>query len=566
MDGIHNVGVDVKKHQGQGTSPVLSGSEKGGSAANAFSALMEAVSSRFSGTFGMPAMESKLVRSDDTAQARARDTRQTETARKKDEARDDDKPVAKTRDKEDDDSDESDTKATDKTASSEDESDAKGAQADTTHADAQVSEAIAAEFPVVTDGENAVITANTQQVVATEGVNKEVVAPVVKTEGSEVKVAQAATQTAPVVKANSDGDLPQFRQFANTATQTQQTTDDAATKAQSAQVKGEVTAKSQDAGQKGPLDLRSAAAQDQSQSLSRTLASDNKIQVQVTTQGQQTAAAKSAEPGVYNIYSGFNQSGNTSLANGQVGVVDGTNALVQNSRSPAEQVQAQPAPASPAPAPQPQLQTSQQGTSSTQTALRADGAAPALSQSGQTNGGQMQNNAGFNLNAGQGTQANAEAARAAQTTATDRPHTTPQQIIDQIKVNITRASKAGQDRVTIQLRPEKLGRIEVKLEMSEEHKVRVTVTADTKETLQLLQTDSKGLERALNEAGLRTDANNLHFNLRGDTDSQKAGDERQSGQGDEAGKDKKAAKEEEALPDYDYSEAARSRGGVDTFA
>ncbi len=565
MDGIHNVSAEVKKHPGQGSASVVGGVEKGGSAANAFSALMEAVSSRISGTFGTPSMEPNIIRSDDAAQARARDARQSESARKKDDARDDDKPVSKTRDKSDDDSDDSDTKATDKAASSEDKSDADKGQADTTQADAQVSEALAAEFPVVTDGENAVIAANTQQVVAAAGANKEAVAAVAKAEGPEVKAAQAATTTAPVAKANSNGDLPQFRQSANTATQAQQTTDDSATKTQTAQVKGEAAAKSQDAGQKGPLDLRSAAAQDQSQALSRTLASDNKVQVQVTTQGQQAAAAKTAEPGVYNIYSGFNQSGATSLANGQVGVSDGTNALVQNSRTPAEQVQAQSAPASPAPAPQPQSQASQQGSSSAQTALRADGAPTPLSQSGQTNGGQMQNNAGFNMNAGQGTQANAEAARAAQTTATDRPHTTPQQIIDQIKVNITRASKAGQDRVTIQLRPEKLGRIEVKLEMSEEHKVRVTVTADTKETLQLLQTDSKGLERALNEAGLRTDANNLHFNLRGDTDSQKAGEGRDGGSGEHAGKEKNAAKEEESLPVYDYGEAARSRGGVDTF-
>ena len=371
---------------------------------------------------------------------------------------------------------------------------------------------------------------------------------------------------APKAKADTNGDLSQFRQFSNTSTQTQQTTTDPLAKAQVVQAKDQTAAKSQDNAQKGPLDLRSAAAKEQSQSLSKALGADNKIQVQVTTQGPQNNAARIGDQNPYNnIYSIQNSANAGSLANGQVGVADATNALVQNSRSPAEQVQTQPAPASPAPAPQPQLQTSQQGTSSSQTAMRADGPVTALSQSGQTSGGQTQNNAGFNLNAGQNTQASNETARAAQPTATDRPHTTPQQIIDQIKVNITRASKAGMDKVTIQLKPQDLGRLEVKLEMSEDQKVRVTVTAESKETLQILQTDSRGLERALNEAGLRTDANNLHFNLRGDAESQKANDGRNGPNGEKSANDNKA-QAEEAEPDYDYAEAARARGGVDTFA
>ncbi|MEQ9448316.1 MAG: flagellar hook-length control protein FliK, partial [Rhodospirillaceae bacterium] len=174
----------------------------------------------------------------------------------------------------------------------------------------------------------------------------------------------------------------------------------------------------------------------------------------------------------------------------------------------------------------------------------------------------------FILGAGNGTQQTTDTARAHQPTATDRPHTTPQQVIDQIRVNITRAAKAGMDPVTIQLKPENLGRVEVKLEMSDDHKVRVTVTADSKETLQLLQQDSRGLERALNDAGLRTDSSNLHFNLRNDGDPQKAGDGKNGNQpsGNQASEQETANKDEGSEPQYDYAEAARARGGIDTFA
>lgn len=580
MDGIQQVGAEVKKHQGPG-SPVTAGGA--GSAANAFSALMETIGSRFSNSFGLPSLESKLVRADDAAQVRARDEHNDESAREKDDARSVEKSESKPREKTDEDTNEDTAKAADETTVSETNAGANDEQGNAAQTDVQVAEALASEFPIFTVGDAGAAGEATGQKIATEtvlpqqaalqatqavteGAGKDLAAAAVKTDGDAPKVAQVAAVAGPAAKANTDGELAQFRQFTNTASQSQQAAADTMAKAQTVQVKEQVTVKPQETGQKGPLDLRSAAAQDQSQALSKALGSDNKVQVQVTTQGLQNGAAKIGEQNPYNnIYSIQNQASSTSLANGQVGVADATNALVQTSRSPAEQVQAQPAPASPVPAPQPQLQTSQQGTSSSQAAARTDALAPALSQSSQTAGGQTQNNAGFNLNAGQNAQANAETARAAQPTATDRPHTTPQQIIDQIKVNITRASKAGMDRVTIQLKPEHLGRIEVKLEMSEDQKVRVTVVADSKETLQILQTDSRGLERALNEAGLRTDANNLHFNLRGDAESQKAGDGRDGANGDKSANDN-AAPEEEADPDYDYAEAARSRGGVDTFA
>ncbi|MBL8642851.1 MAG: flagellar hook-length control protein FliK, partial [Rhodospirillaceae bacterium] len=153
------------------------------------------------------------------------------------------------------------------------------------------------------------------------------------------------------------------------------------------------------------------------------------------------------------------------------------------------------------------------------------------------------------------------------TAAAERPAPTQgQQIIEQIKVNITRAAKAGLDRVTIQLRPHELGRIEIKLEMSAEGKVTANVTADNPATLELLQRESRGLERALQDAGLRADANDLEFNLRSEDQTQEAdknGQQRQNGREQTAAQMSDA--EIEADDMYDYAMAASLRGGVDTY-
>ncbi|CAA7627499.1 flagellar hook-length control protein FliK [Magnetospirillum sp. SS-4] len=89
-----------------------------------------------------------------------------------------------------------------------------------------------------------------------------------------------------------------------------------------------------------------------------------------------------------------------------------------------------------------------------------------------------------------------------------------QQVMEQVSVQIDKAVKDGADSVRIQLRPHDLGKIEVRLEMHD-GRVTATVTADKPETLALLQRDSKGLEKALEDAGLKPEANSTSFNLRG---------------------------------------------------
>lgn len=223
--------------------------------------------------------------------------------------------------------------------------------------------------------------------------------------------------------------------------------------------------------------------------------------------------------------------------------------------------------AAPALTPQLQVQSAQQGA--LPPAVRADAGLPAPAVTAAAGG---QSSAGFadsgftGAGANSGAGANGAASTTTSTAAAERPFATAQHVIDQIKVNITRAAKAGMDRVTIQLKPQDLGRIEVRLEMSEDHKVRVTVTADNKDTLALLQNDARTLERALNEAGLRTDANNLHFGLRSESEAKTAGDDNGSGKNAAATDDGASDDEDDVAMTYDYAEAARVRGGIDTFA
>lgn len=119
----------------------------------------------------------------------------------------------------------------------------------------------------------------------------------------------------------------------------------------------------------------------------------------------------------------------------------------------------------------------------------------------------------------------------AATQAASQPHaagqarfTVPQHaVVDQVSVQISKAVKDGIDRIHIQLRPEHMGRVDVRLEVTD-GRVAATVTADSKETLDMLQRDARELERALQQAGLQTDAGSLNFSLRG-----------QQGQGEDGG-------------------------------
>lgn len=90
------------------------------------------------------------------------------------------------------------------------------------------------------------------------------------------------------------------------------------------------------------------------------------------------------------------------------------------------------------------------------------------------------------------------------------------QVTDQVTVQISKAIADGMDSIRIQLKPAHLGRVDVSLEMSQDGRVSAVVTADNKDTLDLLKQDSRELQKALRDAGLQMDSNDLSFNLRGE--------------------------------------------------
>ena len=107
---------------------------------------------------------------------------------------------------------------------------------------------------------------------------------------------------------------------------------------------------------------------------------------------------------------------------------------------------------------------------------------------------------------------------------TQNPARTGRSMVEQVTVKITKAIQAGNDKITIQLRPANMGRVEVKMEVSQDNRLNVHVIVDRPETLDQLQKDSRELQRALQEAGLHVDNEDLNFNLRGEENHAKEGD------------------------------------------
>ena len=89
-------------------------------------------------------------------------------------------------------------------------------------------------------------------------------------------------------------------------------------------------------------------------------------------------------------------------------------------------------------------------------------------------------------------------------------------VIDQISVKISKALQAGNDKISVQLKPAELGRVDVKMELTHDGRVMAIVTADNKDTLDLLRKDSNDLQKALENAGLKMDSGDMTFNLRGE--------------------------------------------------
>lgn len=119
---------------------------------------------------------------------------------------------------------------------------------------------------------------------------------------------------------------------------------------------------------------------------------------------------------------------------------------------------------------------------------------------------------------------------------------------EQVALRIHKAVGGGQARISIKLHPAELGRIEVKLAWSDDGLMRAMISADKGETLELLQRDSRALERTLQDAGIKTDQGSLSFEARGQGGRGEASDDPEPQTADNnAAEDNEAERSDAAL-------------------
>ncbi len=93
--------------------------------------------------------------------------------------------------------------------------------------------------------------------------------------------------------------------------------------------------------------------------------------------------------------------------------------------------------------------------------------------------------------------------------------TSQQQLnLPQIAFELVRQVNDGNSRFQMRLDPPELGKIEVRLDIDRSGQVTARLTVEKAETLDLMQRDQRGLEKALQQAGLDSSKTNLEFSLK----------------------------------------------------
>ncbi len=87
---------------------------------------------------------------------------------------------------------------------------------------------------------------------------------------------------------------------------------------------------------------------------------------------------------------------------------------------------------------------------------------------------------------------------------------------DQVAVHITRAAQNGTNRIEISLDPDSLGHVEVKLDVGRDGRVSALVLTENREALDALKAETRALQQALQDAGLKADADSLTFQMQGE--------------------------------------------------
>jgi chemotaxis protein MotD len=158
----------------------------------------------------------------------------------------------------------------------------------------------------------------------------------------------------------------------------------------------------------------------------------------------------------------------------------------------------------------------------------------------------------------------AAAPAAAVTAAPTTNATTTTVPVAGLAVAIASQAQAGHSRFEIRLDPPELGRIDVRLDVHKDGQVTSRLVVEKAETLDLLRRDAPQLERALQDAGLKTSDNGLQFTLR---------DQGSSGQNQAWSDGSRGNAARLVVPDSDmppvdiaqsgYGSSLRAGGGID---
>jgi flagellar hook-length control protein FliK len=108
----------------------------------------------------------------------------------------------------------------------------------------------------------------------------------------------------------------------------------------------------------------------------------------------------------------------------------------------------------------------------------------------------------------------AQSTAAAHAAAAGAPAPAPAVPVANVAFEIAAQSLAGKNHFEIRLDPPELGRIDVRLEIDKDGHVKSRLIVERAETLDMLRRDAPQLERALQQAGLKTSDNALEFSLR----------------------------------------------------
>ncbi|MEM6712700.1 MAG: flagellar hook-length control protein FliK [Pseudomonadota bacterium] len=95
--------------------------------------------------------------------------------------------------------------------------------------------------------------------------------------------------------------------------------------------------------------------------------------------------------------------------------------------------------------------------------------------------------------------------------------------ISSVAVEVARQVLGGKTQFDVRLDPPELGRLNVRIEMDASGQTRTHMIVERAETLEMLVTDARSLERALQQAGVKTEPGSVSFELASDGQDGSAG-------------------------------------------